>query len=81
MEYEKMTIAELTKENQLLMNEKIKIKAEQRKLNIVLEEKISEDEAKKKVESMSDPDKKAMTQVLSNVGGIKSEEKVGKPGT
>lgn len=79
-DYENMTPKELEKENKKLMAEKAAIRVEQLEINRILTERQVEIEAKAKVESMTDKQREAMKQELSNVGGIKSEEKVESPG-
>jgi hypothetical protein len=80
LDYESMTPEQLEKENKRLMAKKAEIRVEQLKINRILTERQVEIEAKAKVESMTDKQREAMKQELSNVGGIKSEEKVESPG-
>ena len=61
-------------------NKRAELAIEHKKLAAVLDKKVAEEEIRKKVESMSDSEKKAMTKILSGAGGIESKAKVGKPG-
>lgn len=80
MDYKNMTVEQLEKENQKLMQKRVDVKAEQLKLNEVLSIKVDEKKVRAKVESMTDKEKKIAVQILGEAGGIKSEEKVGMPG-
>jgi len=77
MEYEDMTIDELEKENQRLMGEKAKVKAEQVKLNKVMTAKLLVKGAVDQAEKMTEPQKAALLQVLQPKG-IESAEVVNK---
>ena len=77
MNYESMTIEELTEENLRLMKEKRNIHEEQRKLNAIRDRKISLAEAEEKASKMTGPERDALTQVLIGLGGIPSAEKFG----
>jgi len=76
-----MTIKQLEEENKKLMAAKAKINATQMTLVGVMEAKLAVEAAKAKVEGMSGAEKAAVTQLLTGAGAIKSEEKVGVPGT
>jgi len=78
-DYNQMTIEELEKANQELMEQRQKIKDEQRLIAAVLDRKQAEARAKAKVARMSDPEKAALAQVLK-AGSIESAEAVGSPG-
>jgi hypothetical protein len=79
-DYKNMSIEDLEKLNQDLMNQREAIKEEQRKIAAVLDEKCALRDAQRKAETMSDPEKAALLQILKPEG-IRSEEKVGEPGT
>ena len=80
MTYENMSVEQLEKENQKLMQKRVDIKTEQLKIVAILEKKVDEKKVKEKIDSMTDKEKKIAVQVLGEAGGIKSEEKVGEPG-
>ncbi len=74
-----MSIEELEAENLKLMGKKDEIRLKQREINDLMTKKIAEAEAKRKFDSMSDAEKSALAQIVSNAGGIESKEKVGAP--
>ena len=79
-DYESMTNDQLEAENQRLWETRVEAKKEQLKIKKILDERYAKEEVRKKVEGMSDAEKAELKQVLSNVGGIKSEAEVGEPG-
>jgi hypothetical protein len=80
MAYEKMTLKELEKEKAKIFEEIAKLKAKARSIQRVQDTKSAEANVARKIESMTDAEKKIATQILGPKG-IKSEEKVGVPGT
>lgn len=79
--YESMSLADLDKKFLELRKNKTETKIELRKLNEIREKRIGERKVRKKIDSMTDKEKKIATQILSNAGAIVSEEKIGTPGT
>ena len=77
MGYETMSVEELIAENQRLIRERDRIKNEQRKITIIIDQKCSQESAMQKYNAMSDAEKEVLNQVISNAGGIYSEEKIG----
>jgi hypothetical protein len=80
-DYESMTDDQLEKLNQQLMQKRADIKAEQLKINKVLDARAADREAEKVYDNMSDAGKAKLKQIISSAGGIESEEKVEVPGT
>jgi len=78
MDYEKMTIEQLEKENLHFMKQRDKIREEQLKIKAVLDQKVVRRDAERKLAMLSDPEKKALLQSIS-AQGIPSVEKFGTP--
>lgn len=79
MDYESMTVAALEKENQKLSEKREAIRQEQKKLVAVMDKRQAQEEAQRKYDRMSDPERAALAQVITKAGGIESEEGVGVP--
>ena len=68
-DYKSMTDDQLEKLNQKYMAEKAAIKQEQLKINKVLDGRVAKNEAKRKLDNMSDAEKAELKQILSGAGG------------
>ena len=77
-DYKKMSIAELEDARHRLMNERLKISAEQGLVASILNDKGAKAAAEQKFASMGEAEKKEMAQLIMGAGGIKSKEEMGK---
>lgn len=74
-DYSRMSVEQLEEANKTLMEEKEKIREEQRQLNDVLSKKVAEESAKQLAETLSDDQKAALVQQIQ-AEGISSDEQV-----
>ena len=72
--YQDMTLEELELENQKLMEQKSKIKAEQHLVMAEMNKKLTLASAQRKVATLSDAEKAALRQIISVEDGIPSSE-------
>jgi len=76
MSYADMTYQELDTENRRLMAEKAAIREQQREVVALMDKKQAQEDARRKFDNMSDPEKTAFLQIVTNAGGIESAESV-----
>lgn len=80
MGIETMNLKELEKEKAKIHGEIEKLRQKAKAIQTIMDSKSAEANVSRKIAAMSDDEKKIAAQILSPKG-IKSEEKVGVPGT
>jgi len=76
MGYKNMANGELEKENRKLMAQKVEIRGKQKEIQTIYSQRLVEQKVQETIDSMSSDEKKVLKQVLSDVGGIESQESV-----
>lgn len=77
--YDQMSTDELVAENLRLSEQKEEIRARQLVINEEISKRATYESAARKLETMNDPEKEALVQMIK-AEGIPSAEKVGEPG-